>query len=157
MIFEIINPSDKCTLETDEYRVATFVSIILGRGKYGLNLVGKNVSKEDEEAYHVPMFLFKDPSEWIAENFEENNLDDFLDDLISFNAKELSDCFYSVAYTDAEGRDEYNKKLESFKNEKEKLEWMKEWNDEKRSSLNNIVGLAFEYGEHFKSLSENQK
>ena len=36
MIFEIINPSDKYTIEAEDWQVACVVNLIVGRGQYAL-------------------------------------------------------------------------------------------------------------------------
>ena len=53
MLFEIINPSDPYTLETDSYAAAVAAVCILGEGKYGLDPIGCDVPK-------VPLALFGD-------------------------------------------------------------------------------------------------
>lgn len=44
MKYEIINPSDKCFITSDDERLAEIVCVMLGNGSYGLKDENGNIS-----------------------------------------------------------------------------------------------------------------
>lgn len=86
MKYEIINPSDKCFISSDNERVAKFCCLLLGNGMYGL----KN-AQTGEDVFGIHLFNFSE--EEIIEEFGEP-LQEFL-----YHYKVLiADCFLSFAY-----------------------------------------------------------
>ena len=72
MIFEIINPSDACTLEAFDHEVASIACCFIGSGKYAL----KGIDTDLE----VPLFIFGDHDEWFTASFNKGM--DLIDDPI---------------------------------------------------------------------------
>lgn len=62
MLFELINPSDKYTIEAPDLETAALAICILGAGKYALHGIDN-----DEQ---VPIFLFGGHDKWFKENFD---------------------------------------------------------------------------------------
>jgi hypothetical protein len=61
MIFEIINPSDKAYITSDNFEVACVAVCVLGNGHYGLH--------EVDGEKRMPPFLFRHPDEFFKDNF----------------------------------------------------------------------------------------
>lgn len=61
MKYEIVNPSDPYTLETDNLEAAAVACFFLGSGKYALT--------DEEGNQAVPFFLFGGHDEWFKEHF----------------------------------------------------------------------------------------
>ncbi len=61
-VFEIINPSDPYTVETDEFAAACLATIALGYGHYGLKEIGG-------EGREMPIFLFGGHDAWFRKQF----------------------------------------------------------------------------------------
>lgn len=86
MKYEIINPSDKCYISTDNERVAKFCCLLLGNGMYGLVNAFTG-----EKVFGIKMFNF--PEEDIIKEFGEP-----LEDFMLHNKFAIADCFLSFAY-----------------------------------------------------------
>lgn len=85
MKYEIINPSDKCFITSDDERVAKFCTILLGHGMYPLK-------RENGEQVHGTFLLYSN----------EGALDaDFGGSFAKFGddrAKEIAACFRTFEY-----------------------------------------------------------
>lgn len=86
MKYEIINPSDKCFISSDNERVAKFCCLLLGNGMYGLE------NTETKETV-FPIYLFGMSEKVKIEEFGEP-LELFLDN----NRKQIAECFKSFEY-----------------------------------------------------------
>ena len=62
MKYEIINPSDKCFMESDDFKTACVCNAILGEGLYGLREVGGNKV--------MPIMRFA--TGWFLDTFKQN-------------------------------------------------------------------------------------
>lgn len=63
MKFEIINPSDPYTMETDDLQIAAVAVCLLGDGKYAAKEIDGDTGQD------VPIFLFGGVDEWFTEKF----------------------------------------------------------------------------------------
>ena len=84
--YEIINPSDKCFIYSDNLRVAKFCCLLLGNGRYGLTDCETN-----ETAFSI--YLFGISEEQIVKEFGEP-----LDKFMEHNKVEIVECFKSFEY-----------------------------------------------------------
>ena len=123
MIYDITNPSDTVTLEADDVAVAQAACLLLGEGRYGLT------NAEGEEV--LPLCMFEGQyEEWAkGQNFDlkavlENRREEVAACLRSAMCCGISD---RVAIVAAVGDDP---------------KAVARYNDAKRSSLNDICGLA---------------
>ncbi len=83
MKYEIINPSDECYIESENETVACFCTLLLGKGKYGLN--------NDNDETILPVLL------GYVDEWAENHIGDvetFMDEHIN----EIIQCLRSVEY-----------------------------------------------------------
>lgn len=65
MKFEIINPSDKCFMEADDFKTACVCNVILGEGYYGL--------QEVDGINTMPPIKFA--TGWFLDTFKQNIMD----------------------------------------------------------------------------------
>lgn len=86
MKYEIINPSDECYIESENETVACFCTLILGKGKYGLN-------NDNDETILPILFYYVDAyAEWV-----ENHIGD-VETFMSEHIDEIIQCLRSVEY-----------------------------------------------------------
>ena len=145
MIFEIINPSDACTLEAFDHEVASIACCFIGSGKYAL----KGIDTDLE----VPLFIFGDHDEWFTEKFNRD-LEQSIEFIKANKLDELVGCLNSVLIGGAESRASFNKGMDLIDDPIKKEEWQQHWLDERRTSLNNICARAWDYAKHFDGLSQ---
>ena len=86
MKYEIINPSDKCFISSDNERVAKFCCLLLGNGMYGLNN-----AETGEDVF--PIYIFGMSEKVMLEEFGEP-----LKDFLSNHRLEIAECFKSFEY-----------------------------------------------------------
>ena len=63
MIWEVVNPSDACSIEAPNLEVAACAIVALGEGRYG------GTSWPEDPALGVPIFLFGGHDEWFTAHF----------------------------------------------------------------------------------------
>lgn len=119
MIYEIINPSDCITIESDDETIACVATILLGKGVYAL--------KDEKGKSVMPLFVFGGLDEWLA----ERGISD-LGAFITKNRKQLAGCLETLLVCDPETR----KNLDSaiLKDP----EMRARFNDENRTSMSDI-------------------
>lgn len=132
MLFEIINPSDKVTIEADSATVAGVAGIYLGQGQIGLeNEQGETtlpiMAFSGEEALNgwLKQVGIEDLKSWVIEHKDE-----------------VAVCLESVVYGSFAERREFLATVEG----KDEVEYMKalyDWNDKQRSSLNDYHKACF--------------
>lgn len=123
-LFEVVNPSDPITFEADDPDIAKLAALMLGRGRFG-------VTSEDGEEV-LPLYIFgmseEEAERVVAPLAEKGKTRDgklaLVAALDSFAVCSLSS---RKALRAALGNDR---------------EALKRWNEEKRSSMNNICGAA---------------
>ena len=132
MLYELINPSDPVTFEAPDLKVAALVTIILGQGQYGAQPV-------DDSAEGVPIMLFfGGAAEWWTERWPEEPMDGAGDR----DATRLAAALRTVCYGGKEDRQLYDSALRAIDDPEKRAAFVAEWNDRKRSSMNNIMGRA---------------
>jgi hypothetical protein len=149
VIYEIINPSDACTIEAQDTVLASIAIIVLGNGQYGLY---------DEDGRTVlGIFALSKPEkliEWLRDNGVE---DTKMDEFYAKNGEEIATILESVVYGDASDRKAIVALTESM-TKPDRLKALAKYNDSKRSSMNDIRSAAFELAKGFrKKAQEAQK
>lgn len=138
MIFEIINPSDAYTMETDNFIAACVATCLLGNGAYALEEIGGDKK--------MPVFLFGGHDIWFTEQFGKS-FERCVDDV---SASELADCLDSVLIGKPQDRETYKRGLELIDDPAKREQWHFEWHDKRRSSMNNIGGRAWRLAERLR-------
>ncbi|OTG87839.1 hypothetical protein [Acinetobacter sp. ANC 3813] len=138
MLFEIINPSDKCTLVADSLELAAVAVCFLGSGKYAL----KGLDCEHE----VPMFFFGGHDEWFLEQFNRN-FEECSTAAFEEKAVEMIKIFDGVMIGGADQRELFELKQKDL-NEADKKAFRDQWLNERRTSMNNICARAWGIAEN---------
>lgn len=131
MIFEIINPSDHYTLESDSHEAACLACCLLGHGRYAL----RGVDTELE----CPLFIFGGHDEWFKGTFGAD-----FEACLERNKPAIADAMESVVIGN---RTDYLEALRLIDDPDKRKEWIASWNERHRSSMNNIGGRAVQYAE----------
>lgn len=146
MLFEIVNPSDQCTLVAESLELAAVCVCFLGEGRYSL----KWLDCESE----VPLFLFGGSDEWFKKNFNSTTEESF-ENAFTNQLTELIKIFESVLLGGKDQRELFELKQKGM-NEAEKAAFRIQWNDERRTSMNNICGRALEIAEGMKAKMQKE-
>lgn len=136
MLYDLINPSDPYTLRTEFFEIAAQVCILLSEGQYGL----KPLEPGGED---VPIFLFTDPDPWFIEHFGRS-LNDSLSHVLANQGPALAAAFRSVVLGSPHDREEFEASLKGLEPQHHER-FRKEWDQKRRSSLNNIGACAQQY------------
>ena len=123
-LFEVVNPSDPITFEADDPDIARFAALVLGNGRLG-------VTDEDGETV-LPLYIFgmsEEEAERVVAPLAEK-----------CKTPEGKAALVAALDTFAVCSMSSRKALRAaLGNDREAL---KRWNEEKRSSMNNICGRA---------------
>lgn len=137
-LWEIVNPSDYATLEADDLMTADIVATVLGGGQY--------CAKEIDGERSTPIYLFGGSTArkaWWAENSPDMTEDAY----VKANERALADAFDSVALGN---RTDLDAALAEISDADKRREFVKKWNERKRSSMNNIAGRAHKIAEQLR-------
>lgn len=129
MIFDIINPSDACTLEAGDFEVAAIACFFLGAGRYGLRQL------DDDRKLEMPILMFGADS-WFQEMFGRS-FEESVQSTTKLSRDELTAALDSVLYGDAVDRLTFAELTQSMPPE-ERATKRREWNEVRRSSMNDI-------------------
>lgn len=146
MLYEIINPSDKYTLEAESHEIACIACVFLGRGQYSLE-------PQDGSDLGCPFFMFgNDPDQWWKETFGRT-LSEALD---GCDKAELAKCLESVLLGSYEDREVYDAAIAAIDDAEKAEAFRRKWHD-KRSSMNDIGGNARRLAVHFSKIATAEK
>jgi hypothetical protein len=139
MILEIQNPSDAVTIETDDIAAAAVAIMLVGDGWYGL---------EDEEGEQVvPITALGSGEAWL----KEKGITD-VEGYMKANRVKLAEILESVLYGHARDRALFNAAIEKMSKEDAQV-YREQWNDKKRSSLNDIGAACLHYAKAFREMT----
>lgn len=130
MLYEVINPSDKVTLETESEPAAIAAVLLLGRGKYGL-------SNEKGETV-VPIFLLGGYDAWAKEKGYD------LGKVIEEASPEIAKALESSAVCSLSNRSALKAALGDDPGA------VARWNEAKRTSMNDLCGAARSIAKHLR-------
>ena len=136
MICDIINPSDAMTLKADDFEAACVAIAIVGQGQWGI----KDVENEDNSS--PVLFGWED---WLAKR--EIDLSQYIKD----NRLLLADILDTVMLGTPSGRADLEAMLAEIPEERREA-WIADRNDRRRSSLNDIEGVAHKYAKRLREL-----
>jgi len=135
MFYEVINPSDAISFRCNDRKCATLVLTILGGGAYGGRAF--NDSLEEEPDADIPIFLFGGLDEFWA-TFDSRPIKDAL----SSSLDEVAFALESVALGGVSERRSFDLAMSAITDESKRETFLAEYNDQKRSSMNDIMGRA---------------
>lgn len=91
MKYEIINPSDRYTIEHSDFLALAAACVLLGNGQYALAPI-------DHEGEKVPMFLFGGFDEWWSEHSPDVDIGGYLE----ANKRAVAEAMESVSLSGRE-------------------------------------------------------
>lgn len=140
-IFEIVNPSDKYTIECSDQEIAAVCCVLLGEGQYAFEPISEATIPG------VPMFLFGGSEKWFEDTFG-SSADDVLGSCLADRRSELAAAFDSVIIGN---RDAFMALAPVDKESPAYAEARAKWHDVHRSSMNDIGGRAYAYAKKLRS------
>lgn len=135
MLYEIINPSDQYTIESEDFKVACVATLLLGSGQWGL----KQINGDAE----MPLFLFGGVDEWFAAQFNQP----FAEVVEAISHQQLGEVLDTVLIGGADERQVYNDGLALIDDPLKREEWRNRWHEQRRTSLNDIGARAYSIAE----------
>lgn len=150
-MYEIINPSDKVLVEADDEDVACVAVLLLGEGRYGLRRVDTDVTV-------LPVFLIGGAVEWLhARGIVSKPTVDApgLHDWIKAHARELAAVFDSAFYGRESELKALKKALEHVSDPVVRREAVRRYNDEKRSSMNDIGSACAHWAKQMTKIADS--
>lgn len=139
-LYELVNPSDSCTFQAPTVHIATLVTVLLGGGQYSATLL----DKDDATARDIPFFMFGGFDGWWAEHGDGGPSEGAGDR----GGRPLVEALRSVCYGGAETRRLFDAALAAIDDPAKREAFIAQWNDEKRTSMNNIMGRAHKMADH---------
>jgi hypothetical protein len=141
MIYEVVNISDQITFEAQDEMIAIMACLLLGQGAFGLK-------GEDGETVS-PILLFANEKQ-LLEFLQDKGIGD-PKEFIDAHMSDISECLASCAVCSVRDRKAMLAVIaKSGASMKDALE---AWNEEKRTSLNDICGHARALADHFAKLA----
>lgn len=143
--YEIINPSDKVIIASEDDLTAAVAVLLLGEGRYGLcraDPAGKQV---------LPILLFGGVDDWI----KQHGIHD-LDTWLNNHALDLAVVFESVFYGSLNELEALESAIGNLA-EPSRREARNNYNDKKRASMNNIGARCIAWAKRCRELACNRK
>ncbi len=139
--WEVINPSDKYTLQARDFATAAAACLLLGEGRYGLD-------PETDDQPRCPLFLFGGHEEFVTYHFGGD-----LSAWIDGHVESVAECLDSVLLGGFDRRRDYDAAVSAIDDPSKLAAFRDAWLD-KRSSLNNIGGYASRLAAHLRGEGE---
>ena len=133
MLYEIINISDPYTMEHDDPVIVAAAILLLGEGHYAAEVISDKSTPENK----VPILIGTDPVNW----FKDTHGIDF-SDVLSRRRTDLADALDSVIIGSPDDRLLFFEALNLIDDPDKRALWREKWHDSRRSSINDIGGLA---------------
>jgi hypothetical protein len=130
-LYEIINPSDQCSVAADEDAVAAVAVLLLGDGFYGCQ-------RDDGTSLHT-LIAFAGPGALDAV-LADLGIADLADYLVA-TSPAIATCLESLMYCGLGDRRALETVFEDFTDEA-RTEAVRRYNDERRTSMSNIGARA---------------
>lgn len=131
MLYDLINPSDPYTLESDSFAAACVAACLIGSGQYGL----KPRSGSDDE---MPLFLFGGHNEWFVEHFGTN----FADTLQAIGLDAIADVLDTLLVGGMGERTLFQTTVQFVDDPARRAQLRRQFNRSKAGSINDIAGRA---------------
>lgn len=136
-VWEITNPSDPYTIESDSFLAAAAATLLVGEGRMGLE-------PQCEDDPGMPLFLFGGHESFVDEHFGGD-----LGAWIDAHPAEIADALDSVLLGGFDRRSDFASAMEAIDDPAKRLLFREKWQD-KRSSMSDIGGYAYRLAEHFR-------
>lgn len=126
MLYEIINMSDKYTIDCPDTEIATAACVVIGNGQYAFQPLEGNPLPD------VPLFIFGVDEKFIKEHCNGQTFEQMFDKVMTTRKDELASALDSVHIGGAEDR-------KTYPDEKQRTQA----HDARRSSMNDIGRRAW--------------
>jgi len=93
MKWEIVNPSDYCTMEAESFAIACVANLFLGEGKYGLDPLG-----DTNKDYKMPILVFGGVDDFFNKEFGFKDFEAGMKELKETKMAEVIKALDSVSY-----------------------------------------------------------
>ena len=148
MIYEIINPSDAYTFESEDFRVAVMAMLLVGKGMLGARPIGEG----SEDAKEMPVLLFG-ADKWCEENMlPYDEMEGFMDE----HQGEIADALDSVVTGNLTDRKLFMLETKDMTPE-EREAFRVDWHDKHRGSMNDIGTYCWSVAKALKEAMKNDK
>jgi|GEM_PF-980161 len=147
MLYEIINMSDAYTIEAKDLELAFVACLLLGNGQYAFQPIG-------DDGVRVPIFMFGGVDEFCQKHFSKS-AGAIMDGVMELRSKELADCLDSCLIGGKSNRQTYLDGLALIDDPVKREIWRNKWHEERRSSLNDIGGRAYEMAAKFREKADS--
>jgi hypothetical protein len=140
--WELINPSDKYTLQAHDFTTAAATCLILGEGRYGLD--PQTDEDGNAEQPRCPLFLFGGADDFIAEHFGGD-----LGAWLGGHRLAVADCLDSLLLGGFGRRADYDAATKAIDDPVKLAAFRESWQG-KRSSMNDIGSWAHDYAQRMR-------
>ena len=130
-LYEIVNPSDPVTMLARSFEAALLATLLVGTGQYAAQPV-------DHDGEKVPIFLFGGFEEWLAKRYPGKELSELIDE----HEADVIAALRSFCTGKPSDRRLYDAALKAITDPDKRAEFVAGWDDQKRSSLNQITNRA---------------
>lgn len=131
MLYEIINPSDKIVCEAKTSNIACFCIWMISPNFW--------VESEEWEKFWIPVFHG-------GEALYKKHIAEDIGSFVKENKDDIKACYRSFMYWNFNQYKDFKKALDCITDETKKKEFLANHEDNHRSSMNQIVLIAWEYG-----------
>ena len=138
ILYDLINPSDAVSFMAPTFEAALGATLLVGEGAYGAKPIQVNGDpKAVTEDLEVPILLF-DSGDWLADRGIE------LTDLLTTHHDDIMATLASFMYCHPSEYSMATLALEHITDPDRRREFLAQWDDRQRSSLNQICNRAHE-------------
>jgi hypothetical protein len=145
MIFEFINPSDPYHFTTDNLKVASVTTFILGVGKCG----AKEIDSNKDKLFEVPFLLFGGEEEWTQKTFNMS-LSELLHDVKVNHKQDLVNCLESFVIGSFSEYKKFQENINKISDEREREKFKKQYHKKKLTSANDFGTYAWAFARELK-------
>jgi hypothetical protein len=145
MLFNIINPSDSYTIKTDDKEAACVACLLMGEGQYGLEEIGGK--------FEMPILMFGGGDEFFKSQFGksmEESVKLYRGDKVAV----LIETLRSTLVGSVGERQTHEDALKFITDPEKRQQYIDEYKDKKRGSMNNIGGYAIRLADHLEKRME---
>lgn len=148
--YDVINPSDACTFLAPDRTVALVALIFMGEGMYAGRAIARDlepISRADAEPLDVPLFISNITPSYDDWWKDAGYTEEPVGLVLRTRKADLVAALRSAAYGDLEDRRTYTSALDAITDDEKRAEFVRAWEDRRRSSLNRIVQRAWAWAD----------
>jgi hypothetical protein len=148
VIYELGNPSDPYTFESDDFEALAAAVLVLGDGAYAL-------TPDDRTAQGLPILLFGGAEEWVTKQWGSMScFSKFLE--VPANMRRMATALESIRYGHASDRRSFERLLARIPEAERGAAVAKDL-EERHGSLNDIGGAALSWAMKLRVLARREE